>query len=50
MLIGSVANGLYSCGGFCAGSQIVVKHQVWVFVLTISNLLKMNSFLFLETV
>ncbi|KAF5350560.1 hypothetical protein D9756_008578 [Leucocoprinus leucothites] len=27
MLIGSVANGLNSCGGFCAGSQIVVNHQ-----------------------
>lgn len=28
MLVGSVANGLTSCGGFCAGSSIVVKHQV----------------------
>ncbi|KAF7762079.1 hypothetical protein Agabi119p4_8672 [Agaricus bisporus var. burnettii] len=27
MLVGSVANGLNSCGGFCAGSQIVVNHQ-----------------------
>ncbi|KAF9001202.1 serine palmitoyltransferase [Cyathus striatus] len=27
MLIGSVANGLCSSGGFCAGSQIVVDHQ-----------------------
>jgi len=27
MLIGSVANGLASAGGFCAGSQIVVDHQ-----------------------
>jgi len=50
MLIGSVANGLYSCGGFCAGSQIVVKHQVWVFMLIISSLLNMNFFFFLETV
>ena len=28
MLIGSVANGLNATGGFCAGSDIVVKHQV----------------------
>ena len=28
MLIGSVAFGLCSAGGFCAGSQIVVDHQV----------------------
>lgn len=28
MLIGSVAYGLCSAGGFCAGSQIVVDHQV----------------------
>ena len=27
MLIGSVANGLNSSGGFCAGSRIVVDHQ-----------------------
>ncbi|TFK52851.1 serine palmitoyltransferase [Heliocybe sulcata] len=27
MLIGSVANGLASCGGFCAGSKYVVYHQ-----------------------
>jgi len=27
MLIGSIANGLASSGGFCAGSQIVVDHQ-----------------------
>ncbi|KAI0786994.1 serine palmitoyltransferase [Abortiporus biennis] len=27
MLVGSVANGLTSGGGFCAGSEIVVKHQ-----------------------
>jgi serine palmitoyltransferase len=27
MLVGSIANGLASCGGFCAGSQIVVDHQ-----------------------
>jgi len=27
MLIGSIANGLASCGGFCAGSQVVVDHQ-----------------------
>ncbi|KAI0922809.1 hypothetical protein AcW1_002628 [Taiwanofungus camphoratus] len=27
MLVGSIANGLTSCGGFCAGSEIVVKHQ-----------------------
>ncbi|KAI0672390.1 serine palmitoyltransferase [Trametes maxima] len=27
MLVGSVANGLSSCGGFCAGSHIVVNHQ-----------------------
>ncbi len=27
MLVGSVANGLNSGGGFCAGSQIVVDHQ-----------------------
>ena len=28
MLIGSVATSLCSAGGFCAGSSIVVKHQV----------------------
>lgn len=28
MLVGSIANGLTSCGGFCAGSNIVVNHQV----------------------
>ncbi|KAI5988412.1 serine palmitoyltransferase subunit I, partial [Pisolithus albus] len=28
MLIGSVANGLCSAGGFCAGSTIVTEHQV----------------------
>ena len=27
MLIGSLANGLASSGGFCAGSQVVVDHQ-----------------------
>ena len=27
MLIGSLANGLASSGGFCAGSQVVVEHQ-----------------------
>ncbi|EIW79758.1 serine palmitoyltransferase [Coniophora puteana RWD-64-598 SS2] len=27
MLVGSVANGLCSSGGFCAGSTIVVEHQ-----------------------
>lgn len=27
MLVGSVANGLASSGGFCAGSQVVVDHQ-----------------------
>ena len=27
MLIGSVANGLCSAGGFCAGSDVVVNHQ-----------------------
>ena len=27
MLVGSIANGLASCGGFCAGSQVVVDHQ-----------------------
>ena len=27
MLLGSVANGLNSSGGFCAGSRIVVNHQ-----------------------
>ncbi|KAI0062481.1 serine palmitoyltransferase [Artomyces pyxidatus] len=27
MLIGSVANGLNSSGGFCAGSRIVIDHQ-----------------------
>ncbi|EPQ50783.1 serine palmitoyltransferase [Gloeophyllum trabeum ATCC 11539] len=27
MLVGSVANGLASCGGFCAGSKYVVYHQ-----------------------
>jgi len=27
MLVGSVANSLCSSGGFCAGSEIVVKHQ-----------------------
>ena len=28
MLIGSVATSLCSAGGFCAGSSVVVKHQV----------------------
>jgi serine palmitoyltransferase len=28
MLVGSVATSLCSSGGFCAGSEIVVKHQV----------------------
>lgn len=28
MLVGSVANGLCSAGGFCAGSSIVTEHQV----------------------
>lgn len=28
MLVGSIATGLSSCGGFCAGSNIVVNHQV----------------------
>ena len=28
MLVGSVANGLCSAGGFCAGSKAVVDHQV----------------------
>jgi len=28
MLIGSVAIGLASCGGFCTGSEEVVNHQV----------------------
>lgn len=28
MLIGSMASGLCSAGGFCAGSQIVIDHQV----------------------
>jgi serine palmitoyltransferase len=27
MLLGSVANGLNSAGGFCAGSRVVVDHQ-----------------------
>ncbi|KZT26093.1 serine palmitoyltransferase [Neolentinus lepideus HHB14362 ss-1] len=27
MLVGSVANGLASCGGFCAGSKYVAYHQ-----------------------
>ena len=27
MLLGSCATGLNACGGFCAGSQIVVEHQ-----------------------
>ncbi|OCH86695.1 serine palmitoyltransferase [Obba rivulosa] len=27
MLVGSIANGLSSCGGFCAGSSVVVNHQ-----------------------
>jgi serine palmitoyltransferase len=27
MLVGSIANGLASSGGFCAGSQVVVDHQ-----------------------
>ncbi|KAL9709208.1 serine palmitoyltransferase component [Leucoagaricus gongylophorus] len=27
ILIGSIANGLNSCGGFCAGSHVVVHHQ-----------------------
>src|SRR5216683_4989103 len=27
MLLGSIANGLNSGGGFCAGSRIVVDHQ-----------------------
>lgn len=28
MLVGSLANGLTACGGFCAGSYVVVNHQV----------------------
>lgn len=28
MLVGSLANALTACGGFCAGSHIVVNHQV----------------------
>ena len=28
MLIGSVATSLCAAGGFCAGSSVVVKHQV----------------------
>ncbi|PSR75714.1 hypothetical protein PHLCEN_2v9005 [Hermanssonia centrifuga] len=27
MLVGSLANGLTACGGFCAGSRVVVDHQ-----------------------
>ncbi|KAI0827472.1 serine palmitoyltransferase [Trametes gibbosa] len=27
MLVGSIATGLSSCGGFCAGSNVVVNHQ-----------------------
>lgn len=27
MLVGSIANGLCSAGGFCAGSKVVVDHQ-----------------------
>ncbi|KLO06517.1 serine palmitoyltransferase [Schizopora paradoxa] len=27
MIVGSVANSLASCGGFCAGSKVVVDHQ-----------------------
>ncbi|KAI0089431.1 serine palmitoyltransferase [Irpex rosettiformis] len=27
MLVGSLANGLTACGGFCAGTDVVVKHQ-----------------------
>ncbi|KAI0342460.1 serine palmitoyltransferase [Trametopsis cervina] len=27
MLVGSLANGLTACGGFCAGSNVVVSHQ-----------------------
>ncbi|KAG9100562.1 serine palmitoyltransferase component [Ceratobasidium sp. UAMH 11750] len=27
MLVGSIANGLCSAGGFCAGSSVVVQHQ-----------------------
>ncbi|KAH9929966.1 serine palmitoyltransferase [Amylocystis lapponica] len=30
MLVGSVANALTSCGGFCAGSNIVVNHQACI--------------------
>ena len=41
MLIGSVAIGLASCGGFCAGSEDVVNHQVsrlsLVFAVDIPN-------------
>ena len=28
MLLGSIANGLCSSGGFCAGSRNVIDHQV----------------------
>ena len=28
MLIGSVANSLCAAGGFCAGSSVVVKHEL----------------------
>ncbi|KAI0703052.1 serine palmitoyltransferase [Cytidiella melzeri] len=27
MLVGSLANGLTACGGFCAGTRVVVNHQ-----------------------
>ncbi|KDQ56574.1 hypothetical protein JAAARDRAFT_131811 [Jaapia argillacea MUCL 33604] len=27
MLVGSISNGLASCGGFCAGTTVVVNHQ-----------------------
>ena len=28
MLVGSLATGLAACGGFCAGSSVMVEHQV----------------------
>lgn len=37
MLVGSVAIGLCSSGGFCAGSQTVVDHQVSRFLTLISS-------------
>ena len=48
MLVGSVANGLNSSGGFCAGSRVVVDHQringtAFVFFAAVPALLAVSA-------